>query len=52
MTAAGDVNTEAGMASHVYLVTASMQDEYFFSVDGELLVVPQEGRLSFATNWA
>ncbi|NND43562.1 MAG: homogentisate 1,2-dioxygenase, partial [Silicimonas sp.] len=44
MTTAGDVYTQAGMAAHIYLVTASMQDEYFFSADSELLVVPQEGR--------
>jgi len=49
MTTAGDVNTQTGMASHVYLVTQSMQDAYFYSADGELLVVPQEGRLRFAT---
>jgi homogentisate 1,2-dioxygenase len=49
VTTAGDVNTQAGMASHVYLVTQSMQDEYFYSADGEILVVPQEGRLRFCT---
>jgi homogentisate 1,2-dioxygenase len=49
MVTAGDVNTQAGMASHMYLVNASMEDEYFFSADGELLVVPQEGRLRFCT---
>ncbi|MDE3026997.1 MAG: homogentisate 1,2-dioxygenase [Paracoccaceae bacterium] len=49
VTTAGDVNTQVGMASHVYLVTASMVDEYFFSADSELLVVPQEGRLRFST---
>ena len=49
MTTAGDVNTQVGMASHVYLVTRSMVDEYFFSADSELLVVPQEGRLRFCT---
>jgi len=49
MTTADDVNTQVGMASHVYLVTASMQDAYFFSADSELLVVPQEGRLRFCT---
>ena len=48
-TTAGDVNTQTGMAAHVYTVTASMEDEYFYSADGELLVVPQEGRLRFAT---
>ncbi|MEZ5750452.1 MAG: homogentisate 1,2-dioxygenase [Paracoccaceae bacterium] len=49
VTTAGDVNTQVGMASHVYLVTDSMVDEYFFSADSELLVVPQAGRLRFCT---
>lgn len=49
MTTAGDVSTQTGMASHMYLVNQSMRDEYFFSADGELLVVPQEGRLRFCT---
>ncbi len=49
MTTGGDVNIQVGMASHVYLVTRSMEDEYVFSADSELLVVPQEGRLRFAT---
>ncbi|TVR11629.1 MAG: homogentisate 1,2-dioxygenase [Salinarimonadaceae bacterium] len=49
MTTAGDVRMQTGMASHIYLVTRSMVDEYFYSADGELLVVPQEGRLRFAT---
>ena len=49
MTTAGDVNTQVGMASHIYLVTASMVDEYFYSADSELLIVPQEGRLRFCT---
>jgi len=49
MVTAGDVNTQTGMASHVYLVTDSMVDQYFFSADSELLVIPQEGRLRFCT---
>ena len=49
MTTAGDVNTQVGMASHIYLVTASMEDAYFYSADSELLIVPQEGRLRFFT---
>ncbi|WP_435230125.1 homogentisate 1,2-dioxygenase [Pseudopelagicola sp. nBUS_20] len=49
MTTAGDVNTQIGMASHIYLLTSSMVDEYFFSADSELLVVPQEGILRFST---
>jgi homogentisate 1,2-dioxygenase len=49
MTTAGDVNTQVGMAAHIYLVTQSMSDSYFYSADSELLVVPQEGRLRFCT---
>ena len=49
MTTAGDVHTQIGMAAHIYLVTQSMVDSYVYSADSELLVVPQEGRLRFAT---
>ncbi len=49
MTTAGDVSTQVGMATHVYLVTESMEDDYFYSADSELLVIPQEGRLRFYT---
>ena len=49
MTTAGDVNTQTGMANHTYIVTDSMRDDYFYSADSELLVVPQEGRLRFVT---
>lgn len=49
MTTAGDVNTQVGMASHVYLVTESMVEDYFYSADSELLVVPQDGKLRFYT---
>ncbi len=49
MTTAGDVNTQIGMASHIYLVAESMVDAYFYSADSELLIVPQEGRLRFCT---
>jgi len=49
MTTAGDVNTQVGMASHIYLINQSMEDEYFFTADSELLIVPQEGRLRFCT---
>jgi len=49
MTTAGDVNTQVGMASHSFLVTADMEDEYFYSADSELLVVPQQGKMRFWT---
>jgi len=49
MTTAGDVNTQVGMATHVYLVNESMVDDYFFSADSEMLIIPQEGQLRFHT---
>ena len=48
-TTAGDDYLQTGMASHVYLVADSIVDSYFYSADSELLVVPQQGRLRFAT---
>jgi homogentisate 1,2-dioxygenase len=45
----GDAHTQTGMAAHIYMATESMTDTYVFDADGELLVVPQEGRLRFVT---
>jgi homogentisate 1,2-dioxygenase len=49
ITTAGDVYTQLGMAAHVYLVTEPMVDDYFYDADGELLIVPQLGRLLLFT---
>ena len=49
MTTAGDVNTQVGMAAHIYVATNSMDNEYFYSADSELLIVPQEVQLRFFT---
>ena len=46
MTTAGDVNTQAGMAAHVYLITKSMVDQHFYNADGELMFVLQQGNLA------
>jgi homogentisate 1,2-dioxygenase len=51
MTAAGDAEAQAGMAAHIALVTRSMEREYFFNADGELLVVAQENALRFRTEF-
>ena len=51
ITTAGDAGAMAGMGSHVYLITASMQDEYFYDADGELLFVPQQGALRLWTEF-
>ena len=52
MTTAGDVNTQIGMASHVYLVTQSMVDAYFYSADSELLLSRKKAACAFAPSLA
>ena len=44
----GDVADQTGIGVHVYAATADME-RAFFSADGELLIVPQEGRLAITT---
>ena len=51
ITTAGDAGTQAGMGAHVYLVTRSMEDEYFYNADGEMLFVPQKGELRLWTEF-
>jgi homogentisate 1,2-dioxygenase len=51
MTTAGDSDAQAGMAAHILLVNTSMKDEYFYNADGELMIVAQENRLRFATEF-
>jgi homogentisate 1,2-dioxygenase len=50
-TMAGNGSPEAmtGCAIHLYAANKSMDGRYFYSADGELLIVPQLGRLSIAT---
>jgi len=49
MTTAGNVDLRTGVATHVYLVTRSMSDAYFCNADGELMIIPQLGGLTFFT---
>lgn len=49
IAAGGDAAMQAGMASHVFVADASMDRRYFMDADGELLVVPQQGRVRFLT---
>jgi homogentisate 1,2-dioxygenase len=51
ITTAGDVATQNGMASHLYLITRSMTDEYLYNADGEMLFVPQQGNIRFWTEF-
>jgi homogentisate 1,2-dioxygenase len=38
-----------GCGIHLYAANRSMSDRFFYNADGELLIVPQQGRLRFAT---
>ncbi|MBX9752789.1 MAG: homogentisate 1,2-dioxygenase [Roseococcus sp.] len=51
ITTAGDVGAMAGMGAHIYLATRSMADEVFYNADGEMLFVPQQGRLRLVTEF-
>ncbi len=39
----------AACAIHLYAANRSMEGRYFYNADGELLIVPQQGRLTIAT---
>ena len=45
----GDVAAGFGVGIHGYVANRSMTDRVFFSSDGELLIVPQAGRLMLLT---
>jgi homogentisate 1,2-dioxygenase len=45
----GNVATQTGMAAHIYAANTSMTDRYFYNADGEMLILPQQGRACFVT---
>ncbi len=45
----GDVTTHSGVSIHLYAANASMMDRFFYTADGELLLVPQLGELLVRT---
>jgi homogentisate 1,2-dioxygenase len=45
----GDAAAHAGIAVHVYAANRSMDGRFFADADGEMLIVPQQGRLRLAT---
>jgi len=45
----GDPSLQTGAAIHFYAASSSMHDRFFYDADGELLIVPQLGRLLFHT---
>jgi homogentisate 1,2-dioxygenase len=51
VTMAGNGSTagQVGAGVHLYVANRSMHERFFYDADGELLVVPQLGRLRFVT---
>lgn len=49
MVGNGGPAVQAGCGVHLYLANRSMEGRFFYDADGELLIVPQLGRLRLAT---
>ncbi|HEY1260308.1 MAG TPA: homogentisate 1,2-dioxygenase [Stellaceae bacterium] len=47
----GDAGFNCGIAVHVYRANVSMERRAFYDADGELLIVPQQGRLDLVTEF-
>lgn len=45
----GGPDEQGGVGIHLYAANRSMEGRYFYNADGELLLVPQQGRLRLAT---
>ncbi|KAI1485288.1 homogentisate 1,2-dioxygenase [Biscogniauxia mediterranea] len=45
----GDSTTKEGLAIHIYTANVSMNNRAFSSYDGDMLILPQEGRLDIKT---
>lgn len=45
----GSSASQSGCGVHMYMANKSMEGRYFYNADAELLIVPQLGRLRFAT---
>jgi len=49
MGATGNASAHVGVGIHMYAANESMTDRFFSNADGEMLFVPQEGRLVLST---
>ncbi|MBL0222967.1 MAG: homogentisate 1,2-dioxygenase [Xanthomonadales bacterium] len=49
MAGNGSAAAQCGIGIHVYVANRSMQGRFFCNADGEMLIVPQQGRLRLAT---
>ena len=49
VVANGDADSQTGMAAHVYVANRSMAQRALVNADGEMLLVPQQGRIVVTT---
>ncbi|MGA7524023.1 MAG: homogentisate 1,2-dioxygenase [Acidobacteriaceae bacterium] len=49
MGGSGDPALQVGVGVHLYAANTSMKDRYFYNADGEMLIVPQQGKLAIHT---
>jgi homogentisate 1,2-dioxygenase len=49
MAGTGSPAAQSGAAIHIYAATVSMRDRCFYDADGEMLLVPEQGRLLVET---
>ncbi len=51
MAGNGSPAAQTGVGIHLYAANRDMQGRYFYDADGELLIVPQQGRLHIETEF-
>lgn len=47
----GSATIQAGIGIHLYACNKAMQGRFFYNADGEMVVVPQQGRLTIKTEF-
>lgn len=45
----GDSHSQSGMAVHIYRANKSMDGRFFYTADGEMLIVPEKGQVDLFT---
>jgi homogentisate 1,2-dioxygenase len=51
MAGNGSINMQTGATIHLYAISQSMDNIFFYNSDGDFLIVPQEGELRFKTEF-
>ncbi|MEO6023829.1 MAG: homogentisate 1,2-dioxygenase [Burkholderiales bacterium] len=51
MAGNGGPQQQSGVGIYVYAANRSMTERFFYNADGEMLIVPQQGRLRFITEF-